>query len=71
MTAYFLGSVRYSESLFSDWFLFRVPTTSILLAILAYIIAGIFIYFITIKWVEKLYGVHIKRLQEILAQMEE
>lgn len=70
-TAYFFGSVRYHESVFSDWFLFRVPTSSILIAILLYIVSGIFIYYLTVLWVKKLYGVHIERLKEILKELEE
>jgi hypothetical protein len=42
-----------------------------LLVILGYLLSGVFIYYITVKWADKLYGVHIKRLEEILVQMEE
>jgi hypothetical protein len=71
MTAMFMGTTILGKDHFSEWFLLQMSTTTLLLVILGYLISGVFIYYITVKWADKLYGVHIDKLKEILDQMEE
>lgn len=71
VAAIFMGVVRHGPDCFSEWFLLQMPTTTLVLVILGYLLSGVFIYYITVKWADKLYGVHVRKLEEILKQMEE
>ncbi|MBC8755462.1 hypothetical protein H2O64_12365 [Kordia sp. YSTF-M3] len=71
VTAMFMGIEKYGPDRFSEWFLLQMPTTTLLLVIFGYLLSGVFIYYITVKWADQLYGVHIRKLEEILVQMEE
>ncbi len=69
--AMLMGIERVGPDRFSDWFLLQMPTTTLVLVIVGYIFSGLLIYWITVKWADQLYGVHVRKLEEILAQMEE
>lgn len=70
MAAIFMGTVRVGKDHFSEWFLLQMSIPTLLLVILGYLISGVFIYWITVKWADQLYGVHVRKLEEILKQME-
>ncbi len=71
VAAIFMGVVRHGPDRFSEWFLLQMPITTLVLVIFGYLLSGVFIYYITVKWADKLYGVHVRKLEEILKQMEE
>ncbi|WP_430411602.1 hypothetical protein [Kordia sp.] len=70
VTAIFMGSEQYGKDRFSEWFLLQMPTTTLILVILGYLLSVVFIYYVTVKWADKLYGVHVRKLEEILTQMK-
>ena len=71
VAAILMGVEKYGPDRFSEWFLLQMPTSTLLLVILGYLLSGVLIYYITVKWADKLYGVHVRKLEEILKQMEE
>ncbi|AXG68347.1 hypothetical protein KORDIASMS9_00562 [Kordia sp. SMS9] len=71
IAALFMGSVRNDVDRFSEWFLLQMPTSTLILVILGYLVCGLLIYYITVLWTDKLYGVHVRKLEEILEQFEE
>lgn len=70
VAAIFMGVERHGPDRFSEWFLLQMPTATLLLVIFGYLISCVFIYYITVKWADQLYGVHVRKLEEILKQME-
>jgi len=71
VAAIFMGAEEFGEDRFTEWFLLQMPTSTLLLVILGYLLSGVVIYYITIKWADRLYGIHVRKLEEILKQMEE
>ncbi|QHI37040.1 hypothetical protein IMCC3317_24180 [Kordia antarctica] len=71
MATIFMGTVNGGKDWFSEWFLLKMSTTTLLLVIFGYLLSGVIIYWITVKWADKLYGFHVKKLEDILVQMEE
>lgn len=71
VTAMFMGIMRDGPDRFSEWFLLQMPTSTLVLVIIGYLISCVFIYYITVKWADQLYGVHVRKLEDILKQMEE
>lgn len=69
--AIFRGTVRLGADRFSEWFLLQMPATTLVLVIFGYLLSVVFIYYATVIWADKLYGVHVRKLEEILKQMEE
>ena len=67
----FMGAVKFGEDQFSEWFLLQMPVTTLLLVILGYLVCCVIIYLITVIWTDKLYGVQVRKLEEILIQLEE
>jgi hypothetical protein len=70
VAAMLMGIEKYGPDRFSEWFLLQMPTSTLLLVIFGYLLSGVFIYYITVKWADKLYGVHVRKLEDILTQME-
>jgi len=71
ITATFLGVKKHGPDQFSEWFLLQMSTTTLIYVIIGYLLSGLLIYWITVKWADQLYGVHVRKLEEILVQMEE
>jgi len=71
MATIFMGTVQYGADRFSEWFLLQMSSTTLLLVIAGYLLSGLIIYYITVKWADQLYGVHVRKLEEILVQLEE
>jgi len=71
VAAMFMGIEKYGPDRFSEWFLLQMPTSTLLLVILGYLLSVVFIYYITVKWADQLYGIHVRKLEEILVQMDE
>lgn len=71
MMAFLIGSTKSDESLFSSIFLLQVSNSTILLYALGYLLIAVIIYFGTILWANKLYGVHIKLLEKVLKDFEQ
>ncbi|MGH1384813.1 hypothetical protein [Kordia sp.] len=67
----FMGAEKYGHDRFTEWFMLQMSTSTLLLVILGYLISGVIIYYITVKWADQLYGVHVRKLEEILKQLEE
>ncbi|EDP98363.1 hypothetical protein U8527_20410 [Kordia algicida OT-1] len=71
VAAIFMGVEHRGADRFSEWFLLQMPTSTLLLVIFGYLVSCVCIYYITVKWADQLYGVHVRKLEEILKQMEE
>jgi hypothetical protein len=71
VAAMLMGAVKYGEDQFTEWFLLQMSGGTLVLVILGYLVCCVFIYYITVIWADKLYGVHVRKLEEILAQFEE
>ena len=71
VSAIFMGAEKFGDDRFTEWFMLQVSPSTLLLLILGYLLSGVIIYYITIKWADSLYGVHVRKLEEILKQMEE
>ena len=69
-TAIFRGTVLLGTDRFSEWFLLQMPASTLVLVIVGYLLSVVFIYYVTVKWADRLYGVHVRKLEEILKQME-
>jgi hypothetical protein len=67
----FMGAVKFGEDQFSEWFLLQMPVSTLLLVIVGYLVCCVIIYLITVIWTDKLYGVQVRKLEEILIQLEE
>lgn len=67
----FMGAVKFGEDQFSEWFLLQMPVSTLLLVIAGYLVCCVIIYLITVIWTDKLYGVQVRKLEEILVQLEE
>ncbi|KAB8154387.1 hypothetical protein EZY14_008160 [Kordia sp. TARA_039_SRF] len=67
----FMGAVKFGEDQFSEWFLLQMPVSTLLLVISGYLVCCVIIYLITVIWTDKLYGVQVRKLEEILMQLEE
>lgn len=70
LTAFVFGMVKDKENIFKDLFLFNFSNTILIPCLIGYVISAILIYIITVKWSNKLYGVHLKKLDHILEQLE-
>ncbi|KYG73065.1 hypothetical protein [Roseivirga echinicomitans] len=70
LIALYFGRVKMDEELFSNLILLNLPTTTLLLYVLGYLIVALLLYFITLSWSNQLYGVHIKNLEKTLKEFE-
>ncbi|WP_375240098.1 hypothetical protein [Aurantibacter sp.] len=70
MVSLFRGSIKIDEEVFNDLILLNMPNTTLILYVFGYILIAILIYFITVCWSNKLYGVHIKNLEKILKEFD-
>ncbi|PTX59221.1 hypothetical protein C8N46_11057 [Kordia periserrulae] len=67
----FMGAVKFGEDQFTEWFLLQMPARTLLLVIAGYLVCCVIIYLITVIWADRLYGVQVRKLEEILVQLEE
>lgn len=67
----FMGGIQFGEDRFTEWFLLQMPTSTLILVILGYLLCCVVIYFITVIWADRLYGVHVRKLEKILAELED
>lgn len=68
MICIYLGRMKMDPELFENIISLNVSNTTLFLYAIGYIIVAILIYIITIMWSNKLYGIHIKNLEEILKE---
>lgn len=70
LSALLFGTTVNGKDIFSNFLLFDASVLTLLIYALGYTVLAILIYFITISWSDKLYGVHIKKLEEVLEQFD-
>lgn len=70
MVTLVLGSIQVKQELFTKFITFNVSNITLLISIIAYLLIAAFIYIITVKWAEKLYGVHLQDLQKTLKEFD-
>lgn len=70
MLSLITGIKVFDESLFNNFLLLNISTFTLIISILIYLILAFLIYLLTVFWADKLYGIHIKKLQEILTEFE-
>lgn len=70
MISLVFGSTKIDEKIFTNLILLNVPNTTLILYAFGYIILAILIYFITVSWSNRLYGVHIKNLEKMLKEFD-
>ena len=68
--ALFMGMHTSDKKTFTDIITLNISTTNIVLLIIAYVITALVIYFGTVIWTDKLYGVHIKKLESTLKHFQ-
>ena len=59
-----------NEALFQKWFTLNVSSVELVGLIVGYLAISAAIYFITLKWTERLYGKHLTELETILNELE-
>ncbi|MEM6718603.1 MAG: hypothetical protein AAF611_04795 [Bacteroidota bacterium] len=67
----FMGAVKFGDDYFTEWFLLQMSGSTLILVILGYLLCCVFIYYLTVIWADKLYGVHVRKLEEILVELED
>ncbi|MCJ8289932.1 MAG: hypothetical protein HRT58_09730 [Crocinitomicaceae bacterium] len=70
MVTFYFGRVKMDEELFENLILLNISSPTLLLYILGYLIIAILIYIFTIKWSNRLYGIHITNLENTLKEFE-
>ena len=70
MLAFTTGIKYYDESVFTNFMLLNISTLTLLVSILIYLILAVLIYLLTVYWADQLYGLHVKKLEKILAEFE-
>lgn len=70
MVSLFTGTVKVNEEIFNDLILLNISGTMIIIYAIGYIVLAILIYLITVSWSNKLYGIHIKSLENILKEFD-
>jgi hypothetical protein len=66
-----LGNIQLGgEDLFFKLFSLDMSPTNLMICIAIYLIMAAGIYYITVKWADSLYGVHIDKLEETLQDFE-
>lgn len=68
--SFFLGLVKIDEKIFNNLILLNVPNSTLIIYAIGYIVLAILIYFITVAWSDKLYGIHIKNLEKTLKEFD-
>ncbi len=70
MITLLLGIGKSQNGLFLKLISLDMRPTYLMITIGSYLVAAAVIYYITIKWAEKLYGVHIEKLENTLKEFE-
>ena len=68
--SYVTGTKDFDESVFTNLILLNISTQTLFISILIYLVVAAIFCYVTILWVDKLYIIHIKKLEEILAEFE-
>jgi len=71
MVALFLGAGEARLEIYRQFFTLDFNTAQLFLLAMGYLALSVLIYFITVKWVEFLYGKQINKLEEILKAYDE
>ena len=69
--AFTMGSTKIDESAFNSIFLLQVSNSKLAVFVVGYLIIAVIIYYGTILWADKLYGVHINELKKVLKEFDE
>ncbi|GHA48519.1 hypothetical protein GCM10007103_31760 [Salinimicrobium marinum] len=67
---FLLGIEHVDESIFTKFILLDMSPLMLLIGAVGYIVLAVLIYFGTVAWSNSLYGVHIKKLEETLKELE-
>jgi len=70
MVSLIFGTVKTPENIFNNLILLNVSNTALILYTSGYILVAVIIYIITVSWSDKLYGVHIKKLENMLGEFD-
>lgn len=70
LITFFLGIEQMDEIIFTRFILLDMSTIMVISCIVGYIVAAILIYFLTVAWSNKLYGVHLKQLENTLKEFD-
>jgi hypothetical protein len=70
ISALALGLEQFDEKIFTDLILLNIPSTMLLLILIGYVITAILFYFVTVAWCDKLYGIHVKTLEQTLQEFD-
>ncbi len=70
MVTVVLGSIQVKQELFTNFITLNVSNITLLISIIAYLLIAAIIYIITVKWADKLYGVHLQDLQKTLKEFD-
>lgn len=64
------GIKVFDESLFNNFISLNLSTSTLIISVVIYLVLAIIFYLGTFFWAEKLYGIHIKKLEKILTEFE-
>ena len=70
MLALVMGNQLLSEEIFTTIILLNMPPLQLILVIVGYLAGAIFLYYITVVFTDRLYGVLIKQLEKTLHEFE-
>lgn len=65
-----LGFVKVDEKIFNDLIMLNMSNTTLLLYTLGYVVLALLIYFMTVSWSNKLYGVHLRNLEKTMKEFD-
>lgn len=68
--AFYYGAVSKDETEFMSVISLDMPFETLASYALGYLFIAVFIYFITVVWADRLYGVHIKKLEKTLKEFD-
>lgn len=71
LLTFVLGREKVDEEIFTNLIMLNIPSTTLVAYIAGYIVLAILIYFITVRWSNSIYGVHIQALEKLLKEFEE
>jgi hypothetical protein len=70
LITFILGVEQIDEIIFTRFILLDMSTIMIISCIVGYIVVAILIYFLTVAWSNRLYGIHIKQLENTLKEFD-
>lgn len=70
LITFILGVEQIDEIIFTRFILLDMSTIMIISCIVGYIVVAILIYFLTVGWSNRLYGIHIKQLENTLKEFD-